>query len=640
MEQLLSFRNLNLTFGNKQIFKDASLTISKGDRIGLIGLNGQGKSTLFNIIQEKIVPDTSYPPFTLDKTNSELKIFCIPQELNQDQFKDLKTEDYYLAFYPQLRKIYELQQKNYTSQRFEEFERLKGYEIQNSYLSYLKRFDFDSYSEDFSNLSGGEKRKIALSIGLSSPANFLLWDEPTNHLDIETIEKFEDELLARPHATYFIISHDRYLLDHVTNKIVHIENGYITSFDGTYLKYLDYLEEKEAELAKNLDKLENHHRRELAWMRQGIKARGTRSKKRVESFNQIKSQIKDFKEKKRKQIDLNLSHSGRKTKKLIEIQDGHFSYPNKELLTDLNLLITKKDKIALIGSNGSGKSSLIKLFSGELELTRGKLKRADGLKITVFDQHRKSLDEEKTPLQVVSDENDFVLLPDGKRLHVNSYLEKFLFNSDQTRRPISTLSGGEKNRLQLAIFLKNSADIWIFDEPTNDLDIETIEILERELKAYKDAVIIIGHDRAFLDNTCTQTWLINDKSIEQFTGGYTQVAPYLHALEKAKESEKSRIKDANKIDPQDEKIVANKDNASQSKMTYQEKQRFKVIEKEILSAEMELELAEKKLANFDFGDMNPEKQAEYESLNKNKVEKETKLEELYEEWEYLETKKA
>ncbi len=624
MSILLTLRNLNLHFGQKVIFNDAELSIEKGDRIGLIGLNGQGKSTLFNILMGTLKPDTSTPPFIYDKSNDHFDIFLVPQELNIKDYEHLGIENYYLSFYPKMYEVYSKLEQDFGNQELlDEFEHLGGWDIQNSYLNYLKGFDIDDLSKNLNDLSGGEKRKIALSIGLSTKAELVLWDEPTNHLDIETIERFEDELLSSK-KTYMIISHDRYLLNTTTDKICHIERGKITSFKGTYLDYLVYLEEREAELRKNLDKLENKHRRELAWMRQGVKARRTRSKKRVEGYQNIKEGIQDLKSRSRKVVDLGLLHSGRKSKILVQIENGEFSYPGRSIFENINLMVAKKDKIALIGSNGAGKSTLIKIFSEHLKLTSGHQKNAEDLKVVVFDQNRDSLDPEKTPLEVVGEGQDFVFLGDGTKKHVASYLAKFLFNSDQVYRPIATLSGGEKNRLQLAMFMKQAADLWVFDEPTNDLDIETIEILEKELKSYASAVIIIGHDRAFLDNTCNTTWLVHNKSIEVFEGGYTQVAPYLHALEMEKnipvKKDKKQASQSTKV----EKEVSNKD-----------KERLKSIESEIEEAELKLAEVEELLLKFDYSTMDDEKNELIAKLTQKKTSFEGKVSSLYEEWDSL-----
>lgn len=625
MSILITLKNLNLSFGQKIIFDQAELTINKGDRIGLIGLNGQGKSTLFQIILGELQPDQSTPAFIRDESNDPFKIFLIPQELDIQNFKHLSIENYYLAFYPELYAAHTELEKDYSNEKMlARFEELGGWDIQNSYINYLKGFELDDLSRTVENLSGGEKRKMALSIGLSSTAEFLLWDEPTNHLDIETIERFEDEL-QNSQKTYMIISHDRYLLNHTTDRICHIERGKITTFKGTYLQYLEYLEEREAELQKNLEKLENKHRRELAWMRQGIKARGTRSKKRVESFHNIKEGIADIKSRSKKVVDLGLHHSGRKTKLLVQIEDGEFGYGDRTIFNNLNLMVRKKDKIALIGPNGAGKSTLIKIFQEKFQLQSGKQKNAMDLKIVVFDQNRESLDEGKTPLEVIGDGSDFVTMPDGNRKHINSYLSKFLFQADQVNRPISTLSGGEKNRLQLALFMKQTADLWVFDEPTNDLDIETLELLERELASYESAVIIIGHDRAFLDNTCNSTWLINQHNVEVFEGGYTQVAPYLHALELEKNLPQEKVKN---VEPK----TAEKKKAG---LNFNEKKRFKVMESEIEKAENQLQELEEELAGFDFSVMDDKKNQEYERLNQSKAKCEEKVESLYAEWEDL-----
>ena len=521
---------------------------------------------------------------------------------------------------------------NKQANLMDKFEQGNGWIIENSYLNYLGLFGLKGNTTPLIQLSGGEQRKLALSIGLSADAEFILWDEPTNHLDVQTIELFEDEL-QNCNKTYMIISHDRYLLNHVTDRIVHIERGQITSFKGTYLQYLEYLEEKEKELAKNLDKLQNRHRRELAWMRQGIKARGTRSKKRVEGFENIKSNITDLKSRAKKVVNLDLIHSGRKTKQLLEIKNGNFGYTEKDeedILKNLNLIISKKDKIALIGPNGAGKSTLLKIIANQYRLKSGSMKTPDQFEVITFDQKRESLDENKTPFEVVGDGQDFVHLANGTKRHVTAYLENFLFMRDQINRPIGTLSGGEKNRLQLAIFMRHHADLWIFDEPTNDLDIETIELLEKELSDYDAPVIIVGHDRAFLDNTCKTTWLINNKQVEIFEGGYSQVAPYLHALEleeKIKHSAEAKAKNSKSTSTPEP-----------SKMSNKEKERYKVIEKEIADQEQVIAGLESQMALIDFSSSDPANKDQFAKLDSELKKENQKHETLFAEWEKLEAK--
>ena len=646
MTILCNLQNINLVFGEKKIFHNAGLTIHKGDQIGLIGLNGYGKSTLFKILTNQIKPDHSNPPFLFDQSKEYFSVFLVPQELPIEKFQDLNVKNFYLAFYPHL---YQLHQKinqvshqiadgdhsaktlNQQQKLLHEFEVNHGWEIQNSFESYLKLFGIKQTDTPLNKLSGGEQKKLALSAGLSARAELVLWDEPTNHLDIESIESFEDQLQIS-NKTFIVISHDRYLLNHVSNKIFHIDNSKINQFQGSYIEYLEYQEEKEKERLKQLDKLQNRHRRELAWMRQGIKARGTRSKKRVEGFHNIQSEISKLKGSAKKLLKLDLQHSGRKTKKLIELKEVEFGY-DQTLFYDLNLGVFKKDKIAIIGPNGRGKTTLINLLAGNLTPNKGTRHQAQDLKVVIFDQKRLTLDESKTPKDVVGDGKDHVITADGTQKHIHSYLENYLFQDHQINRPISTLSGGEKNRLQLAMFMLNQADLWIFDEPTNDLDIETIELLERQLKDYSQAVIIIGHDRAFLDNVVEQTWLVHEKTVEIFTGGYTQVAPYLHALELEKQIAKETLPDTGPT--QD-----TSSNLEKVKMSNKEKMRWKVIENEITEVEEKLETAQEELASFDFSNISENTNKEYEKLGQAVHDIETQLEKLYEEWEELSSKKG
>ncbi len=632
---------MTLSFGQRTLFDQAQLTIHEGDRIGLLGLNGQGKSTLFNIITEQVKLDHVTPPFTFDKSNSDFSVLLIPQELDFENFLDLDVSNYFLAFYPELYKIHQQleilndaicsgDEKALDRQQvlLDRFEFLQGWDIQSNYESYLKFFGIANVTTKLLSLSGGEQRKLALSVGLSAKERLILWDEPTNHLDIESIQKFEEEI-ASSQKTFMIISHDRYLLNTIANKIVHIERGKITSFIGTYLDYLDHLELKEQERLKNLETLKNKHRREQAWMRQGIKARGTRSKKRVEGFNNIRSNIAELKSQSKKLSELSLQHSGRKSKQLIAIEEGLFCYDDIPFLKRINISVFKGDKIALIGANGTGKTTLIKIIQEQLKLTTGKFKSLDQLNTLCFDQKRESLDLEKSPIELVGDGMDMIQTAFGE-IQINSYLKRFLFTSDQVNRPIKGLSGGEKNRLQLALFMKDVADLWIFDEPTNDLDIETINLLENELTNYSGAIIIIGHDRAFLDNVCKKTWLIYNQEIEMFEGGYSQVAPFLEAMRLENELKEKERESAKKQIKQEPKVA--------KKLSYKDQQRFDTIEEIIMTTEKEISSFEETMGTYDFNSMDSTKTAEFDKITAQKGTAEITLKNLYAEWEELEKK--
>ncbi|MCR9204118.1 MAG: ATP-binding cassette domain-containing protein [Halobacteriovoraceae bacterium] len=517
---LCSFRNLNLSFSSKVIFENAELVIRKGDKIGLLGLNGKGKSSLFKILEDEISADISQPPFSYDKSEG-YSLFHVPQDLPTTIPDSTSIEDCFWFFYPE----WKVQWENQEHENLEE-----AWTLQQGYLSYLKSLNLEDETLSIGSLSGGQKKRILLSLGLSSNRDLILWDEPTNHLDIETIRDFEDELINSD-KTFILTTHDRYLLGKTTSKIFQIENKKITTFDGSYTQFLELQTQKENDRVQLLNRLQNSYRREDAWMKQGIRARGTRSKKRVENYEGIKGNIRELKENARRELSLQIEATKRKTKILVDAKNIEFHYPGHEsLFKGLSFDIYRKDKIGIVGPNGVGKTTLLKIISGELTAFQGNLKNAPDIKINFFSQMRDELPLEKTPFEILGDGTDQVSLPNGQTKHVMSYFKSFLFNQDEIHRPIRTFSGGERNRLQLALNLRASADIWIFDEPTNDLDLETLLILEKTLNEFPGSVIIISHDRAFLKNCTNRLFHLSPYGMEVFEGGYEQAETYLEAL--------------------------------------------------------------------------------------------------------------
>jgi len=628
MTTLCTLQNLSLSYPHKVIFDQVTFTLNQGDKIGVLGLNGHGKSSLFKVLAGVVTPDTTVPPFIYDKAR-DFSLFWVPQELPE---LDLWTiENYFYAFHPELkvRKL-RIEEINKTlssgkdteqliteqSRLYDELEKLGETKLYANYTSYLKYFGVKDYKRMMNSLSGGEQRKVALSLGLSAPQEIILWDEPTNHLDLETIEDFEDELMNSK-KTFMIISHDRSLLNNVVDRIVHIQKGKIQTFKGTYEAYLNFLKEDEARRLKELDKLSNIHRRETAWMRQGVEARRTKSKKRIEDYGTLSSQIRELREKAHKSVSLSLQASGRKTKELLSVKNLSMSFGEKTLFSNLEFTISKGDKIALLGRNGVGKSTLLKILLGELQPTTGEVNRAHNLDVGYFSQKRESLDPDLTPWTLIGEGIDYVISNTGEKKHVASYLENFLFQSDELKRPIHTFSGGEKNRLQLAQFMKHARDIWIFDEPTNDLDLETIGILEEELKNYEGALIIVGHDRSFIDNVTDKAWVLHDGGLEQFEAGFVQAAPFLEAL-----ALEEKLKDL--PSPASTPEVRKEE---KPKLSNKEKARYQKIEGEIADVEKKIADLEARLMS----DYSEEAALELSSLQ-------SQLDELLEEWTLLEEK--
>lgn len=640
---LCSLRNLSLSFGQRYIFKDIQFSLTSNDRIGLLGLNGQGKSTLLKILTEEVAPDVTAPPFTFDKSDG-FNVFLVPQDLPGQFSLDKCAKDLFFFYNPDLSStFFELESLNLEidsgntadillkkqKEMLEKFDHLNGWERIRQFESYLHYFGEISDSEPLKNLSGGQVKKIILSIGFSSQAKVVFWDEPTNHLDIRSIELFEDEL-RNDNRPFILVTHDRYLLGKVTNKIFQIQNAQITQFNGSYEQFLIHIEETEQTRIKTLDKLKNTLKRETEWMRQGIKARGTRSKKRVEGYENLKDKVQLIKSQARQKLELNISQSSKKSKKLIEVRDLTFSYPNSpNLFEDLTLTLYRGDKIGLVGNNGIGKSTLIKILTGDIPIDEQKYYISEGLSIKYFRQNRDDLDLTQTPFQLLGDGTDYVTNSNGERVHVATYFKSFLFNSEQLHRPIDTFSGGERSRLQLALNLRQSADVLIFDEPTNDLDLETINVLEDTLSKYDGTVILISHDRAFLANVTEKTFLLSNKNIERFEGGYDQAQEYIEALE----LEKSFYNDEETI-PESK----SEDNENSNKLTYKQKQRIAELkEKAIPELEdkiQKLTEIQNKLSTMAISEDNTIKIIE---ISQKLEELETHLLELYEEQESLNT---
>lgn len=642
MSTLLTLQNLSLHYPHKVIFKDVTFTLNQGDKIGVLGLNGHGKSSLFKTIAGQVTPDTTVPPFIYDKSK-DFTFFYVPQEL--PNLSDWTIENYFYEFHPNLgalkRRLDEVNEKlgfesddfekliNEQGRIYEELTKLGEERIHSQFTSYLKFFGVENHHRSMSSLSGGEQRKVALSLGLSAPQELILWDEPTNHLDLETIQDFEDELQASK-KTFMIISHDRSLLNNVVDRIIHIQQGKLRSFQGTYEAYLQFLIEDQKRREKELDKLSNMQRRETAWIRRGVQARRTKSKKRIEDYGTLNKTIHDLKSQAHKSVNLNLQSSGRKTKVLLSCEDLSLKFGPRTLFEGLNFSICKGDKIALMGRNGVGKSSLLKILLGELEPTQGKINRAHGLDVGYFSQKREALNDNETPWKMIGEGIDYVISNTGEKRHVASYLENFLFSSDEVKRPIHTFSGGEKNRLQLAQFMKHARDIWIFDEPTNDLDLETIGILEEELRQYEGALIIVGHDRSFINNVTDKCWVLHEGKIESFEAGFSQAELFLEAIHLEEELKKksSTSETQEKSNPQ----------LTSQKMTNKEKNRFEELPGLIEKLERKIESIKSELSKIDYSVMDKDKKQRVDLLQKDLDEKESQLLDFYDEWSLLEKK--
>lgn len=640
MSTMITLQNLSLHYPHKVIFDQVTFTLNQGDKIGVLGLNGHGKSSLFKVISGLVTPDTTVPPFIYDRSK-DFSFFYVPQEL--PNLTEWTVEDYFFEFHPEmgvLKKRLNLVNESLAvgdcdfdkmieeqGKIYDELSKLGEDKIHSQFVSYLKFFGVEKLNRRMDSISGGEQRKVALSLGLSAPQELILWDEPTNHLDLETIQDFEDELQSS-RKTFMIISHDRSLLNNVVDRIIHIQRGKLRSFNGTYEAYLQFLAEDQKRRDKELDKLSNAQRRETAWIRRGVQARRTKSKKRIEDYGNLNKTIQELKSQAHKSVSLNLQSSGRRTKILFSAEGLTLKFGERTLFEGLNFSIAKGDKIALLGRNGVGKSTLLKILLGELEPSSGRVDRANGLDVGYFSQKREALQENDTPWSMIGEGIDYVISNTGEKRHVASYLENFLFSSDEIKRPIHTFSGGEKNRLQLAQFMKHSRDIWIFDEPTNDLDLETIGILEEELKNYAGALIIVGHDRSFIDNVTDKCWVLHDEKIEKFEAGFSQAQYFLEAIHL-----ESELKNKFESSQTEQKNIQNN-----IKITNKDKNRFNELPQLIENLEKRITELKRQLEGIDYTNLDSDKNIFIFELNDSLQIEENKLEKLFEEWVLLEEK--
>ncbi|MFH1728381.1 MAG: ATP-binding cassette domain-containing protein [Pseudomonadota bacterium] len=585
---LLQINNISLSFGADPILHNISFNIEKNEKICLIGRNGEGKSSLLKIIASLINQDTG----DLIKDRST-QISYMPQDIPQDFTGDVV--DILLN---------ELNKNN---------KEIEQYKI-DALLTKMNLLNLPS----FENLSGGLKRKVLLAKALITEPDILLLDEPTNHLDANSIEWLE-EFLGKYKKTLLFITHDRKLIDKIANRILEIDRGRTFDFRA---KYQDFLEKKEEFITTQKNEWERFDKKlasEEIWIRKGIRARRTRNEGRVRSLEKMRlerSQRKSIKD----NIKLDANEFERSGKVVCEAKNISFSYETKTIFKNFSINIIRGDRIGIIGDMGVGKTTLINVLLGKLEAKNGEIKLGTNLRIVYFDQLRKKLDETKTLQENVGQGAQFVDI-NGRSRHIISYLQDFLFTPDQAKAPISKLSGGEKNRLMLAKLFTKSFNLLVMDEPTNDLDIETLELLEEMLIDYRHTLLLVSHDRTFINNTVTSILAFEkDGHVQEYMGGYDD---YLiqRKIDKEEKEQKPKLKKEKPKSPRERKL------------TFKEKFELDELPEKILKLEEEKDDIEKKMADPEFYKGGSEVIA---GAKKRFEELEVEIEEAYERWEFLE----
>ncbi|MEX2471157.1 MAG: ATP-binding cassette domain-containing protein [Gemmatimonadota bacterium] len=490
---MVSAQNLTVAFGGRPLLDDATLQIERGERIGLVGRNGEGKSTLLKILSGHVTPDDG--TIALE---SGARIALLPQDIPEDLPETV--EDVIASGIP----------GHLRSQQGADH-----HDVQRQ----VSLMELDG-TAPFQSLSGGQKRRALLGRALAGEPDILLLDEPTNHLDLESIEWLEG-FLRRFDGSLLFVTHDRTFLQALATRIVELDRGTLTSWSCGYHTYLERKEELLRAEEKRWAEFDRKLSEEEAWIRRGIKARRTRNEGRVRALQDMRKE-RSARRERVGEVRLNIQEAQRSGTRVIVAKGVSFGYGADEpLIRDFSTTITRGDKIGIIGPNGAGKTTLIQLLLGRLEPDTGTVEHGTQLEVRYFDQHREQLDEADTVAEAVGFGSDHVEM-DGERRHIMSYLQDFLFTSERARQPVRSLSGGERNRLLLARLFTRPANVLVLDEPTNDLDTETLELLESRLVAFQGTVLTVSHDRAFLDNLCTNTLVFEgDGRVKEYAGGYS-----------------------------------------------------------------------------------------------------------------------
>ncbi|MEL6902306.1 MAG: ABC-F family ATP-binding cassette domain-containing protein [Cyanobacteria bacterium J06606_4] len=611
---LITFQSVNKDFGIKEVLREGSFSIEPDDKVGVIGVNGSGKSTLLKMMGGLEPIDSGQRII-----RSGARLVYLPQQPDIDE--DLTVLDQVFADcgeQMQLVREYEaLSQKlsqadsadldqlmNRLAAVGEKMETAGAWELETNAKIILSKLGIDNFEARVGDLSGGYRKRIALATALMSEPDLLLMDEPTNHLDAESVEWLQG-YLAQFRGALVLITHDRYFLDKVTNRIIEIDRADLYTYSGNYAYYLEKKAEQEASAASSQQKFKGMLRRELAWLRQGPKARSTKQNARIQRIDEMKERT--FKE---AQGKVEIDTAGRRIgKKVIELEGVSKSFGDRTLIKDFTYEFTASDRIGIIGGNGAGKSTLMNIITGKLEPDSGTVDIGQTIHIGYFNQHSEELIEARNENQRVMDylkeEGAFVTTADGSQISVSQMLERFLFTSNQQYTPIHKLSGGEKRRLFLLRVLLGAPNVLILDEPTNDLDVQTLTVLEDYLESFTGCVITVSHDRYFLDRTVQNVFALEPGgNIRRYPGNYSV---YLET-KKREDADKKAAQQAPSDKKQKQKTAKPSNHLNGKKVSNKERREYAALENKIPKLEAKKEALEKLLY--------PTPPSDYEELQK------------------------
>lgn len=620
--KIISIERVSKSYGEKTLFRDLTFTIAEKERVGLIGINGTGKSSLLKIIAgieqpdqgEIILPKDYTISYSAQKPELNPDFTILEQIFAGDTpvLVLLRKYEETLTLLNQNPENVSLQEKLFRLQK--EMDALNAWDASTNAKTILTKLGIGDFTQKIGTLSGGQKKRIALAQALIQSPDLLILDEPTNHLDYESV-KWLEEYLSRYSGALLLVTHDRYFLDRVTNRIFELDGGQLYSYKGNYAAFLEAKAIREEQEASAIEKQKNLYRRELEWIRRGAQARSTKQKARIQRFAQLDEKLSAVKTK--ENLDMSLKGS-RLGKQVFELKNASKRFDGQVILEQFDLLVKPGDRIGIIGKNGTGKSTLLNILAGKTALDSGERIVGQTVKIAFYTQESEDMDENKRMIEYLKEAAEVIETADGKKVSAAQMLERFLFPPYTHGTLIRKLSGGEKRRLYLLKILMHEPNVLLLDEPTNDLDTQTLTVLEDYLEEFPGVVITVSHDRYFLDKVADQLLVLKGGgNIDTFYGNYTDFLEKERkntAEEKKEESKKPRV-------PQEKQ--------KKKRMTYKEQKEYETIEDDIAAVEARLEEIAKELSETGSDFERAQKLAEEEeALNE-------KLESMIERWSYL-----
>jgi ATP-binding cassette subfamily F protein uup len=599
---IFTLQSVKKDFGIKEILKDASFSLGATDKVGLIGTNGSGKSTLLKMIAGLEPIDSGQI-----LVNSGARIVYLPQQPELDESRTV-IEQVFADSGEQMALVREYEELSdklaHSPGDSQLMSRLSGvmqrmdaagaWELETNAKIILTKLGIEDVNVQIGSLSGGYRKRIALAAALLSEPDVLLMDEPTNHLDALSVEWLQS-YLNRFRGALLLITHDRYFLDRVTNRIIEIDRGDLYTYDGNYSYYLEKKALAEEAAASSQRKHQGVLRRELEWLSRGPKARSTKQKARIQRIAEMR--VTEFKQAEGK-VDIS-TPSRRIGKKVIDLVKVGKSYGDRVLIKDFTYELTPEERIGIIGGNGAGKSTLMDIITGRVQPDAGAVEIGSTIHIGYFDQHSEELlaamNENQRVIEYIKEEGEFVKTADGSQISASQMLERFLFPGNQQYAPIYKLSGGEKRRLFLLRVLMSAPNVLILDEPTNDLDVQTLAVLEEYLEDFNGCVIAVSHDRYFLDRTVDTIFAFEEGGkLRQYPGNYTVYLDYKREEEEAAARESAGVKEKQK-EAQPKSWKSQQDSSKPRKLSSKEKREFEMLEGKIVELEAEKALVEKAL---------------------------------------------